>query len=71
MRLGRDTDECVTVAGIAIHCSLREDMCLSAVAVIKDLLRFVLVTSRGEIEARSVTVDSINEFADWLLASLT
>ena len=70
MRLGRDTDECVTVAGIATHCSLREDVCLSEGAIIKDLLRFVIVTSRGEIEGTSVTVDSVHKFVEWLCARL-
>lgn len=68
--MGRDTDECVTVAGIATHCSLREDVCLSEGAIIKDLLRFVIVTSRGVTEGRSVTVGSLHEFAESLCARL-
>lgn len=45
-------------------------MCLSGVAIIKDLLRFVIVTSRGEIEGTSVTVGSMHEFMEWLCARL-
>lgn len=73
----QDTGEVLFVDDTAVDASyiiearsLREGLPPLDLATIKDFLRFIVATSRGNIddEQKKVTVDSMNTFAEWFFA---
>ena len=56
-------DACCTKAG-----TLREGLPPPDLATIKDFLRFHVAVSRGRIDDKRTTVDSVNTFAEWFFA---
>lgn len=47
---------------------LREGALPLGLATIKDFLRFHVAISRGRIDDKRITVDSVNTFAEWFFA---
>ena len=50
---------------------LREGVPPPDLATIKDFLRFHVAISRGRIDDKRTTVDSVNTFAEWYFAGFT
>ena len=55
----------------ARHQHLRSGVAAPGLATIKDFIRFYIATSRPRLDAENLTVDSVNNVAEWFFAGFT